>query len=113
MFVYDSSMGGLDLFAQMLAKVYKLNVGILIFILDTLVIVVGRIVLTNEQFLLSLVTITAIGLATTLRLLGRLAIAFGSPRVIGEIGAGDSTWTYSLSMVSSGSVGLVISGGYW
>lgn len=67
---YKTSTGGTDLLAHMLAKWTGLNVGLLIALIDGLVISVGSVLLRGDTFLLSLVTITCGGLATSLCTVG-------------------------------------------
>lgn len=69
MFLYDVSTGGLDLFAQTIADMTRSNVGIMIFILDVLVIFGGLSVLTMAEILLSIISVCAVGLATTLTIM--------------------------------------------
>ncbi|MGG1678556.1 YitT family protein [Neobacillus sp. NRS-1170] len=63
---HETSTGGTDLLAQFLSKIFKINVGILIFIIDALVICLGGLLLSKETFFLSCVTITVVGLFTSL-----------------------------------------------
>lgn len=62
---------GLDLLAHLFSFRTKLNVGILIFILDMLVLLGAMFVLSKGQVVLSLITVAAIGLMTTLLTWGR------------------------------------------
>ncbi|WP_051235999.1 YitT family protein [Paenibacillus pinihumi] len=57
---------GLDLLAHLLSFKTNMNVGILIFFLDMLVIFGGMFVLNKTQIVLSLITISGIGIMTTL-----------------------------------------------
>ncbi|WP_330164600.1 YitT family protein [Paenibacillus validus] len=59
------STGGTDLLAQYFSKLVSLNVGVLIFIVDGLIICLGGLLLSAETFLLSILTITAGGVATS------------------------------------------------
>ncbi|MFC4601532.1 YitT family protein [Cohnella hongkongensis] len=63
---YDTSTGGVDLLAKLLAKRVKLNVGILILMMDSLVIALGGILFSLDTFFLSVATITSGGVATSL-----------------------------------------------
>ena len=63
---HETSTGGTDLLAQFLSKIFKINVGIMIFIIDALVICLGGLLLSKETFLLSSLTITVVGLFTSL-----------------------------------------------
>ncbi|MBD0382163.1 YitT family protein [Paenibacillus sedimenti] len=66
MLKYKTSTGGTDLLAQFLTKIIPLNVGILIFIIDGLIVSLGGLLLSADTFLLSIITITAGGIATSL-----------------------------------------------
>ncbi|WP_269846511.1 YitT family protein [Paenibacillus roseus] len=57
---------GLDLLAHLFSLKTKINVGILIFLLDMLVIVGSMFVLSKTQIMLSLITISGIGLMTAI-----------------------------------------------
>ncbi|WP_349409548.1 YitT family protein [Pseudalkalibacillus sp. SCS-8] len=61
----ETSTGGTDLLAQMLSKMTRVNVGIIIFFIDGLVILFGGLLLGGESFLYSLITIIAVGITTT------------------------------------------------
>ncbi|MDR4947056.1 YitT family protein [Neobacillus cucumis] len=63
---YETSTGGTDLLAQFLSKIFKINVGIMIFIIDALVICLGGMLISKETFFLSSLTITVVGLFTSL-----------------------------------------------
>ncbi|MFD0695185.1 YitT family protein [Paenibacillus sp. GCM10027628] len=63
---YKTSTGGTDLLAQFLSKKIHINVSILIFIFDGIIICFGGLLLSADSFLLSLITITAGGLMTSL-----------------------------------------------
>ncbi|WP_175639080.1 YitT family protein [Metabacillus schmidteae] len=60
-----TSTGGTDLLAQFLFEKTGINVGILIFFIDAVVILLGGLLISGETFLLSCVTILAVGLTTT------------------------------------------------
>jgi len=62
---FDTSTGGVDLLAKLLAKKMKINVGILILVLDAIVIGAGGLLFSLDTFFLSLATITSGGLATS------------------------------------------------
>jgi uncharacterized membrane-anchored protein YitT (DUF2179 family) len=62
----ETSTGGTDLLAQFLSKFFNVNVGIMIFIIDAVVISLGGLLISKETFLLSFVTITFVGLSTTI-----------------------------------------------
>ncbi len=61
----ETSTGGTDLLAQMISNVTQINVGVIIFLLDAVVIICGGILLGGESFLYSVITIIAVGLTTT------------------------------------------------
>ncbi|SEM93896.1 Uncharacterised 5xTM membrane BCR, YitT family COG1284 [Lihuaxuella thermophila] len=63
---HETSTGGTDLLAQLLASVFRINVGVLIFMIDAMVISLGGWLISKETLLLSLITITAVGLTTSL-----------------------------------------------
>ena len=62
----DTSTGGIDLIAKLLARKWDLNVGLLILIMDAVVVMLGGILFSVETFYLSAATISAGGLATSL-----------------------------------------------
>ncbi|WP_100406093.1 YitT family protein [Bacillus solitudinis] len=64
MFRVDISTGGLDLLAQMIAAKFRWNVGVLIFILDLLVVFAGLYTITKQEIILSLIAVSATGVAT-------------------------------------------------
>lgn len=66
MFLVDISSDSLDLFALYLSDIFKLNVGILIFILDALVVGMGFFIISKEEQILSLIAITSHGMSATL-----------------------------------------------
>lgn len=66
MFIYNISSDSLDLFALYLSDILKLNVGILIFIIDALVVGVGFFIISKEEQILSLIAITSHGMSATL-----------------------------------------------
>ncbi|MBT2691893.1 YitT family protein [Bacillus sp. ISL-55] len=68
---YETSTGGMDLLAQLIHKFFPVNVGILIFILDGLVVVSGLKVIGMEKFIFSLLTISCVGLMTSLCVIKR------------------------------------------
>jgi uncharacterized membrane-anchored protein YitT (DUF2179 family) len=63
---HETSTGGTDLLAQFLSKTFKINVGIMIFIIDAFVICLGGLLISKETFVLSSLTITVVGLFTSL-----------------------------------------------
>lgn len=62
----DTSTGGMDLLAILLTKSLRLNVGILILVMDAVVVTLGGLLFSADTFFLSLAAITAGGLATSL-----------------------------------------------
>jgi uncharacterized membrane-anchored protein YitT (DUF2179 family) len=68
---YETSTGGTDLLAQLIHKFSSLNVGILIFLIDGLVVLSGLKVIGMEKFIYSLLTITCVGLMTSLCVIKR------------------------------------------
>lgn len=66
MLLHDITTEGLDLLAQLLANVCKINAGILIFLFDLVILAVGMLVLRQQEVVLSLITVTAAGLFSTL-----------------------------------------------
>ncbi len=63
---HDTSTGGTDLLAQFLAKIFRINVGVVIFVIDAIVICMGGLLISKETFFLSVITITFVGLTTSL-----------------------------------------------
>ncbi|MEX2461174.1 MAG: YitT family protein [Paenibacillaceae bacterium] len=63
---HKTSTGGTDLIAQFLAKWVPLNVGLLIFMIDGIIIGVGGLLFSLETFYNSLLTISAGGITTSL-----------------------------------------------
>jgi uncharacterized membrane-anchored protein YitT (DUF2179 family) len=63
---YKTSTGGTDLLAQFLTKWIPINIGMLIFIIDGMIIGIGGMLISVETFFYSLLTITAGGIATSL-----------------------------------------------
>ncbi|MFD2443636.1 YitT family protein [Bacillus sp. CGMCC 1.16607] len=63
---FETSTGGTDLIAQFLSEKLYINVGLMIFIIDALVIIAGGLLLSRDTFILSALTITFVGVATSL-----------------------------------------------
>lgn len=63
---YEMSTGGTDLLAQLLTKITPLNVGVIIFLIDSLVITSGIPVVGLEKYFYSFLTILCVGTMTTL-----------------------------------------------
>lgn len=66
MLKYKTSTGGTDLIAQFLHDKTGINVGILIFTIDAIVILFGGLLLSSETLILSIITILVVGLTTSL-----------------------------------------------
>ncbi|MFC0273522.1 YitT family protein [Metabacillus herbersteinensis] len=66
MLKFRTSTGGTDLLAQFLSDKTGVNVGILIFIIDFIVIIMGGFLFSTETLLLSIITILTVGLTTSL-----------------------------------------------
>lgn len=62
---YESTTGGTDLLAQFFSKYLPINVGLIILIMDLMIISLGELLLPGDTFFLSLMTITAGGVATS------------------------------------------------
>lgn len=62
----QTSTGGTDLLAQLLSDILSINVGVFIFLIDGLIISFGGLVISSDTFLLSLLTITSGGFATSI-----------------------------------------------
>jgi len=63
---YGASTGGTDMLAHLLAKIVKINVGVFVFIIDGIIVSLGGLLISPETFLLSIVSITAGGIVTSL-----------------------------------------------
>jgi uncharacterized membrane-anchored protein YitT (DUF2179 family) len=61
-----ASPGGLDLLALMLSKIFSLNVGVIILMIDTFIILSGAVIFKQTVFLYSLVIVTLVGLIALL-----------------------------------------------
>ncbi|MGG3467243.1 YitT family protein [Neobacillus pocheonensis] len=68
---YETSTGGTDLLAQLLTKFTNINIGIIIFLIDGLIITSGIQVVGLEKFFYSLLTILCVGFMTTVTVAGR------------------------------------------
>lgn len=66
MLKFQTSTGGADLIALLLSNILKLNVGIIIFVIDSFIIALGGLLISLETFLLSILAVAAIGFTTTL-----------------------------------------------
>jgi uncharacterized membrane-anchored protein YitT (DUF2179 family) len=63
---YETSTGGTDLLAHIISKATPLNIGVIIFIIDGLVVTVGYKALGAESFLFSCLAILTVGFMTSL-----------------------------------------------
>ncbi|WP_342598534.1 YitT family protein [Psychrobacillus sp. FSL H8-0483] len=63
---FRTSTGGTDLIAQFLCDKTGINVGILIFFIDSFVILLGGILLSTDTLFLSVITIMFVALTTSL-----------------------------------------------
>lgn len=62
---YETSTGGTDLIAQFLSKLFNINVGMIIFVIDTVVISIGGWLISKDTFLLSILTLIFVGFFTS------------------------------------------------
>ncbi|WP_273852366.1 YitT family protein [Guptibacillus spartinae] len=74
MLKYETSTGGTDLLAQFIARMVSLNVGVIIFLIDGLVILIGSKTIGLNATLYSAITIFAVGLATSVLTLKKEAL---------------------------------------
>lgn len=65
MLLSDTSAGGTDLLALMLAKITSLNVGIFILIIDSIILLFGWIVISEVTIIFSAIMVAMVGLTTT------------------------------------------------
>jgi uncharacterized membrane-anchored protein YitT (DUF2179 family) len=61
---YETSTGGTDLLARFLASIFHINMGVMIFIIDAIIISLGGLLFSSETFFLSGVAITAGGVTS-------------------------------------------------
>lgn len=62
---FQTSTGGTDLIAQFISDKTHINVGVLIFFIDSLVVLLGSLLLSPETLLLSAITILIMGITTS------------------------------------------------
>jgi uncharacterized membrane-anchored protein YitT (DUF2179 family) len=62
---FETSTGGTDLLAQFISDRTTINVGIVIFIIDAIVVLFGGALISSNTLLLSIVTIIAVGFTTS------------------------------------------------
>ncbi|MFJ5715345.1 YitT family protein [Neobacillus sp. NPDC093127] len=60
------SPGGMDLLALLIAKWSKVNVGVIIFATDTVIIITGLLLLQDARFFYSLIIVAIVGLLATI-----------------------------------------------
>lgn len=60
----ETSTGGTDLLAQFIEKRLKWNVGIIIFVIDTVILITGSFIFGLKTFLFSLLAVLTIGMMT-------------------------------------------------
>ncbi|NLY81136.1 MAG: YitT family protein [Lysinibacillus sp.] len=65
MLKFQTSTGGTDLLAQFISDQTKINVGIIILLIDSFVVILGGLLLSPSTLLLSIITILCVGLATS------------------------------------------------
>jgi Uncharacterized conserved protein len=63
---YDTSTGGLDLVAKIMTDKRRMNVGVFLWILDAFIVSIGGILFSADTFFLSVATVSAGGIATSL-----------------------------------------------
>ncbi|UQD52192.1 hypothetical protein C0971_09300 [Bacillus methanolicus] len=63
---FETSTAGTDLIAQMLSKTFTLNIGVIIFLIDGLVAVLGFQALGFKSFFYSCITIITVGVVTSM-----------------------------------------------
>ena len=63
---FETSTGGTDLLAKLISKYVHLNVGVIIFLIDGLIIGMGGILISWETFFYSVISIVSGGLATSI-----------------------------------------------
>lgn len=62
----DISIGGTDLLAQMIARKFRLNSGVMIFCFDIFIVSIGSLVLPSVSIFLSVTTVLTVGVTTSL-----------------------------------------------
>ncbi|KGR77000.1 YitT family protein [Ureibacillus manganicus] len=66
MLKFKTSTGGTDLIAQFICDKTGINVGVIIFFIDALVVLLGGLLISTSTLLLSIVTILFVGMTTSL-----------------------------------------------
>lgn len=62
----NTSTGGLDLLAKLLTDHRKLNVGVLLWTIDAIIVTIGGLLFSADTFFLSIATVSSGGIATSL-----------------------------------------------
>ncbi|MGG0715977.1 YitT family protein [Robertmurraya massiliosenegalensis] len=63
---YRTSTGGTDLIAQFICDKTGINVGLLILFMDSIILLIGGLLLSSDTILLSIITVLVVGLTTSL-----------------------------------------------
>ncbi|CAM3146310.1 YitT family protein [Filibacter tadaridae] len=62
----DISIGGIDLFSQMIARKLRMNAGIAIFLVDVVIVTIGSLMLESVFLSISLTTVLLSGITTSI-----------------------------------------------
>lgn len=62
---YDTSTGGTDLLAQFISDKTKINVGLIILFIDSIIVLIGGLLLSASTLLLSIMAIVTVGITTS------------------------------------------------
>lgn len=65
MLKFDTSTGGTDLLAQFISDKTEWNVGIIILMIDSIIVLIGGLLISANTLWLSIVAITSVGIATS------------------------------------------------
>lgn len=65
MLKYETSTGGTDLLAQFISDMFSVNIGVAILLIDVLVVSIGGLLISQETFILSIITILIVGISTS------------------------------------------------
>lgn len=63
---HETSTGGTDLLAQFIGESFSINVGVVIFIIDLIVVSLGGVLISTDTFLPSFLVIVVVGITTSL-----------------------------------------------
>lgn len=66
MLKFETSTGGTDLLAQFISAKTKINVGIIILIIDAMIVGLGGLLLSSRTLILSILTIVCVGITTSI-----------------------------------------------